>query len=349
MNLKKDPIGYELNRIEMAADIHKAVEAANVKFTPEERKKIAEAGEKNGTFHVVVSDGTLSRNGYRILPEGMNLEFFKKNPVVQASHAGSKIPIGVATEILYNEQEDRVEMRGVFASNQEARERKELYDMGLAATSVGIIVEKTDTGDWNFSVVEQCELVEVSFVNVPANKMVKKLQALEEADQRRVLEILDAQEAVIAEDGDGDSTDEDEPENTPEGEGENSVDPEDDTQGEKEEGNEPEDDTEPEENDEPEKEEKAGKVEVHNNILIALDKVATAVEKIDERLTKLENGQNNSPENKDGEGDGDQPDSATEAHKILKRINGLSAKALQTWNTRRSQGDNINQKNEPTK
>lgn len=138
-------------------------------LTTEETQKAIErtkAASDSGTFEVIISSNSVDRSGEVIDQSGMSIERFMQNPVVLFGHDHFSLPIGVADEIV--QQDSKTIARGRFApeeANPFAQQVRHLYDAGIVrATSVGVIVHETEG-----NIITKSELIEFSFVNVPAN------------------------------------------------------------------------------------------------------------------------------------------------------------------------------------
>lgn len=133
----------------------------------EQHKGIVEkAVEDNGTFEVVASTQTKDRHGEIVLQEGINVENYMLNPIILLSHDYWALPIGKATEVI--KAEGKLIIKGVFASaeaNPVAQQVRKLYDAGILKTvSIGFIAK-----EWEGNLCTVSELLELSFVTVPAN------------------------------------------------------------------------------------------------------------------------------------------------------------------------------------
>ena len=118
--------------------------------------------EDTGTFEVVITTENLDRYQEVISMAGWELEHYRANPVVLWGH-DHNILIGVATSVEI--VEGKLVAKGKFAPTDEGQEKRRLYDAGfLKATSVGFI-EKEREGN----LITKAELLEFSFVSVPAN------------------------------------------------------------------------------------------------------------------------------------------------------------------------------------
>jgi len=120
------------------------------------------ADADTGSFRVVITTEDLDRYNEVIKMEGWELNHYRSNPVVLWGHDHSRI-IGVATDIRI--ENNQMIAEGKFAPTEEGQEKRKLYEQGfLKATSVGFI-EKEREGN----IVTKAELIEFSFVSVPAN------------------------------------------------------------------------------------------------------------------------------------------------------------------------------------
>lgn len=120
-----------------------------------------------GTFKVVASTSSRDRHGESIMQNGWKLENYLKNPVILADHNWSiQKLVGKATNISFEWEQMIVE--GEFADTTLGREVKYLYEAGfLKAVSVGLIPRTYDAQDP--SIITSAELLELSFVTIPAN------------------------------------------------------------------------------------------------------------------------------------------------------------------------------------
>ncbi len=135
----------------------------------EERKEflanIKEAGD-SGKFEVVASSESVDRQGEIVVQDGIDINNYMKNPVILFGHDYWSLPIGKATEIV--RQAGKTVVRGVFASaeaNPLAQQVRKLYEEGiLKAVSIGFMPL-----EYNGNQITKSELLELSFVPVPAN------------------------------------------------------------------------------------------------------------------------------------------------------------------------------------
>ena len=115
-----------------------------------------------GTFEVIITTENLDRYQEVIKLDGWELDHYLKNPVVLWGHDHQK-PIGLATSVEI--ADGKMVAKGKFAPTAFAQEIRQLYDAGIIkATSVGFI-EKEREGN----LITKAELLEFSFVSVPAN------------------------------------------------------------------------------------------------------------------------------------------------------------------------------------
>ncbi|HEY0881342.1 MAG TPA: HK97 family phage prohead protease, partial [Archangium sp.] len=134
--------------------------------SPEVRQLLADTKAANdtdtGTFEVVITTENLDRYQEVIKLDGWELEHYRNNPIVLWGHDHNQ-PIGVATSVEIID--GKMVARGKFAPNAKGQEVRGLYDMGIIrATSVGFIEKERDG-----NLITKAELLEFSFVSVPAN------------------------------------------------------------------------------------------------------------------------------------------------------------------------------------
>lgn len=141
-------------------------------------EKIKSSGD-SGTFEVVVSTNEMDRQGEIIDQNGWELDFYRMNPIVLWAHDYNSLPIGVCDEIFV--KDGKLIARGRFApeeANPFAQQVRKLYDMKIVrATSVGLIPKEVHDG-----VITKAELLEFSFVPVPANPFALSLKEIEKAN-----------------------------------------------------------------------------------------------------------------------------------------------------------------------
>lgn len=145
---------------EIAETIKSWMESDDVKSIIATTKKASDAD--TGTFEMVITTENLDRYQEVIKMDGWEIEHYMKNPVVLWGH-DHKILIGVSTSL--EVVDGKMVAKGKFAPTAEGQEKRKLYDAGfLRASSVGFI-EKEREGN----LITKSELIEWSFVSVPAN------------------------------------------------------------------------------------------------------------------------------------------------------------------------------------
>lgn len=145
---------------ELAAEIVAKFASPEVRTLIEQTK--ASSDSETGTFEVVITTENLDRYQEVIKLDGWDLTHYRNNPVVLWGHDHSRL-IGMATSI--DIVDGKMIAKGKFAPTEEGQEKRKLYEMGfLKATSVGFI-EKEREGN----LITKAELLEFSFVSVPAN------------------------------------------------------------------------------------------------------------------------------------------------------------------------------------
>jgi HK97 family phage prohead protease len=117
----------------------------------------------NGTFEVVATTDSLDRDGEVLSIDGWDFKNYLNNPAVVWGHDWYSKPIGAVTDITI--EDGKIIMKGVFADTPAGQEVRSLYDSGILRTvSVGYFpMEKKG------NVVTRKEMVELSFVTIPAN------------------------------------------------------------------------------------------------------------------------------------------------------------------------------------
>jgi HK97 family phage prohead protease len=155
--------------------------------------------EKDNLFHAIFSTDKKDRHG-EVVEQNFDLKSYKKNPVILDSHNYNTIEaiIGKAKRL---KSEGKLEGDVEFAlDNPRGFLAYKLASGGfLRASSIGFI-------PLNFSedgmTIEKSELLEVSFVSVPANPeaLIEKMQkSIEEAEPEEIIEASkeDAREADL--------------------------------------------------------------------------------------------------------------------------------------------------------
>lgn len=145
-------------------------------FSKKEAREFIEktkGAQDTGNFEVVVSTIDIDRQGESIDQSGWDLVFYKMNPVVLWAHDYWSLPIGVTDEI--DVQDGKLVAKGRFApedANPFAQQVRRLYDLKIVrATSVGFITKEQEGGK-----IKSAELLEFSFVPVPANPLALSLR-----------------------------------------------------------------------------------------------------------------------------------------------------------------------------
>jgi HK97 family phage prohead protease len=135
------------------------------------------SGEDTGTFEVIISTADCDRQGEIIDQNGWDLTNYKNNPVVLWGHDYWSLPIGICDSIeMVN---GKLVAKGRFApaeANPFAQQVRKLYDLKIVrTTSVGFIPSE-QTGN----TITRAELLEFSFVPVPANPYALSLRQVKE-------------------------------------------------------------------------------------------------------------------------------------------------------------------------
>jgi hypothetical protein len=167
---------------EVAADIKARVKNLDFKTI----EKVRKDKEQNGAFDVIISTEDIDRSGEIVRQNGWELANYKNNPIVLWGHDYYSLPIGVCTETYITEKNGvpALGARGVFYPadiNPFAQQVRRMYDYGVKSglgvgctTSVGFIPKEFDES--NRAVITKAELLEFSFVPIPANQGVGPAQ-----------------------------------------------------------------------------------------------------------------------------------------------------------------------------
>lgn len=124
--------------------------------------------EKEQIVHVIASTGVVDRHGESVNPSGWKLENYLKNPVVLIAHDYRSLPIGKVNKVWVEDEKLHAYIQ--IADTKAGQEVFYLISKGFLNTvSVGFIPTKYGVaGQDPFSIME-AELLEISFVAVPAN------------------------------------------------------------------------------------------------------------------------------------------------------------------------------------
>jgi HK97 family phage prohead protease len=129
--------------------------------------------DESGTFEVVISTDNEDRQGEVIDQKGWDLSNYMVNPVVLWAHDYCTLPIGVAESV--EQKGNQLIAKGRFApadANPFAQQVRKLYDAKIVrTTSVGFIAREMQG-----NVITKAELLEFSFVPVPANPYALSLR-----------------------------------------------------------------------------------------------------------------------------------------------------------------------------
>lgn len=162
------------------------------------------ASEDSGRFKIVISTQDEDRQGEVIDQNGWDFSKYLANPIVLWAHDYKQLPIGI-TDKLYKEGMQLI-AEGKFVPgdcNPFAQQVRKLYDLGVQrAASVGLIGKEVKG-----NVITKSELLEWSFVPVPANPYALKLDAIKangidlELMRSKGIEITQEEEPKVEEKG----------------------------------------------------------------------------------------------------------------------------------------------------
>lgn len=141
------------------------------------QQKMDEWGD-TGSFEVIASTDAVDRHGEIVKQDGWELDNYKKNPVVLINHRYNVESICWKATDVYVE-DNKLIIKGVFAPNELGQEIRKLYEAWFLKTvSVWFIAKSRNEANWR-EITKQ-ELIELSFIPVPANPdAVDRLKELE--------------------------------------------------------------------------------------------------------------------------------------------------------------------------
>ena len=121
-----------------------------------------------------VSDETLNSYDSVVLTSGINIARFQRNPIMLYMHDRNKGVIGRWENI--TKEGDKLTAEAVFDDGTElgAKVRHQVESGFLRSASIGIENCKCETINGVQAIVE-CDLIEISIVDVPANENAVKL------------------------------------------------------------------------------------------------------------------------------------------------------------------------------
>ncbi len=124
--------------------------------------------KENRIVHVIASTGVIDRHGESVNPEGWLLENFLTNPVALIAHDYRSLPVGKFVKVWI--EDGALQGHVQIADTQAGQEVFYLIEGGyLNTVSVGFIVKKWGVSGQDAYTIMQQELLEISFVAVPAN------------------------------------------------------------------------------------------------------------------------------------------------------------------------------------
>lgn len=140
----------------------------------EQYAKAATGEDDLGSFKVIATSDDIDRDGEVIALDGWEFDNYNKNPVVLWGHDFYSMPIGKVT--LLTRDGNKIIAEGVFAPTEKGQEARKAYDGEFLNTvSVGFIPREKKG-----NTITKAELLELSFVPVPANANAVAVRAMEE-------------------------------------------------------------------------------------------------------------------------------------------------------------------------
>ena len=137
-------------------------------------------GEDSGTFKVIATSDDVDRDGEIIDVNGWDFTNYEKNPVVLWGHDFYSMPIGKVTKL--TREGNKIVAEGIFAPTERGQDARKAYDGEFLNTvSVGFIPRERKG-----NTITKSELLELSFVPVPANANAVAIRAIEELATKMV-------------------------------------------------------------------------------------------------------------------------------------------------------------------
>lgn len=119
--------------------------------------------EDTGTFRMIITTENLDRYEEVIALDGWELDHYLNSPVVLWGHDHFTPPVAVTDKLI--KEDGKLIAEGRFAPTEMGQQLRKLYDLGfLRASSVGFIIKERQG-----NLITKAELIEWSFVSVPAN------------------------------------------------------------------------------------------------------------------------------------------------------------------------------------
>ena len=141
------------------------------------------------TYTFIISDESVNADGFVIQTKGIRTERFKKDPVMLYMHAREKGVIGRWDNI--RTEGSQLIADAIFDENNPlGKEVKERVDGGfLRSASIGLSVLNYERID-GVDTVTDCELTEVSIVDIPSNRNAVKLFDGDKDLRTQLIEVL---------------------------------------------------------------------------------------------------------------------------------------------------------------
>ncbi|TWA98249.1 HK97 family phage prohead protease [Gluconacetobacter diazotrophicus] len=134
--------------------------------------EIGDITENTATF--IITTPTVDRAGDVVIPSGIDITNYKKNPVVLWMHDDSQLPIGKCIDITPSRDGIVATVQFIDFSTKIVGEKAQgifqLIKQGvLSAVSIGFNVDECFFNEYGGLTITESELVEFSIVNIPCN------------------------------------------------------------------------------------------------------------------------------------------------------------------------------------
>lgn len=173
-------------------------------------KAIKEASDEDtGTFRMCISTDDVDRHGEIVVQEGIKTERYLANPIVLWGHNSYDIPVGITTKLVMESDgtKKKTIAEGKFAPTEQGQTLRKLYDAGILNTSsIGFIPTQYEGNK-----ITECELLEWSFVCIPANPYASAVRSLglslRELVAKGIMELKQGEKVITRKEGDADVED----------------------------------------------------------------------------------------------------------------------------------------------
>lgn len=169
--------GFQRAGAELTASMDKKDAPVGAYYMPlvAESKAVSDADLRK-RIHVIMTTPKVDRMGDVVVPTGVKMHFYQKNPVVLFAHDYTMPPVGIVDAKTINVHDGGIDADVLWDAGAAGQEIAGLYERGtMKAWSIGFLPQKWDLIEdpktklvTGFKITEW-ELLELSAVPVPAN------------------------------------------------------------------------------------------------------------------------------------------------------------------------------------